>query len=91
MKFVDSLVSGQKLRYGLNNFLEARVTVSQIEYANIERIFGQILGSQGSLKADQEKQFKQLKKILPRFRQDWRYKDLEKEAKNSLLEIYSNI
>jgi hypothetical protein len=86
MKFVDSLVSRAVVVHGQSEFLEARVAVSAKEYALIERVFQQILDTQGNLNEGQKEQFREVKKMLPRFRQDWRYKDMEKEAKDSLLD-----
>lgn len=89
MKFVDSLVR-KKLLYTTHknaqtNFVEARITVSNQEYYHIEQIFNFILSNNGQLNAKQQEDFQLIQKVLNRFRKDWRYKQIESDAKTALL------
>lgn len=85
MKYVDSLVSGQIYTHGQQQFVEGRITVSPAEYMDIEDVFQQIINTYGNLNPEQQEKLKQIQKILPRFRKDWRYREMEKEAKELLL------
>ncbi len=85
MKYVDSLVPSQFRPSNQHAFVEARTSVSASEYAKIEYVFQQILTTSGNLNDEQQEKFREVKKILARFRKDWRYREIEKEAKERLL------
>ncbi len=90
MKFVDGVVPHNYLQTQTSQTINAKVTVSYQEYLLIQEVFNQILRHSGVLNPQQQEQFEQVKQLMPKFRRDWRYKVLEKQAKDLLLkELFS--
>jgi len=85
MKFVDGVVPHNYLQTRTNQTINAKVSVSYQEYLLIQEVCHQIIKNSGILNPQQQEQFAQVQALIPRFRQDWRYKELEKQIKNLLL------
>lgn len=91
MKYVDSLVRSNQPSRSPRAFIQARVTISQQEYSQVQQIFDQILKNAGQLNLEQKEIFESLKETLRRFQKDWRHQPLEDAAKQALLKAALNL
>ncbi len=90
MKSVDSIkpVSGKSFNPRLypKVSVEARVSLNNDEYFLVEKVYNWIISNKGCLNEKQQQEFAKVKKLLRKFKKDYRCKQLELDAKEKLLE-----